>query len=149
MSEILPYLQANKLAHYSVMNTSRKHKTTWSKTKTLLLIHNTAITMSISIFTVSSPCPLSFTDEPRWMLLHASTHYRTGILTLGTHIFYNRQLLYFSLWEKIILFSKAVHYTNILEKIVGNKRCQCLCLQDLQNHERAKNYLPILLGSGL
>ena len=76
--------------------------------------------------------------------------YRREILSLETHIFYNRQQAHlpFSPEGTISLFSKAAHDTNNLEKIYGNKMSQCLCLQDVQSHEKLMNCLPILCGSG-
>lgn len=45
------------------------------------------------------------------------------------------------------LSSKAVHYTNILEKIIQNEDCQYFALQDVQKHERLmENRLPTLLS---
>lgn len=32
--------------------------------------------------------------------------------------------------------SKAVHHTNILEKTVQNKSCQCPCMQHVQKYRR-------------
>lgn len=42
------------------------------------------------------------------------------------------------------LSTKAVSYTNILEKVVQNKGSQCLCSQDIQKCETHENCLPMM-----
>lgn len=44
---------------------------------------------------------------------------------------------------RFYLSSKAVWYTNILEKIAGNKAVNASCSEDVQKHKRSKeNCLP-------
>jgi len=49
--------------------------------------------------------------------------------------------------KTLSLLSKAVQYTNILEKRLRNKGIQCPCLQDSEKHERSMvNCLPRIIS---
>ena len=78
----------------------------------------------ISIFTISSLCPMPLTAEPL-MLMHAisrvigeeSSDYGPISFIIGSKLAY-----LFLQRETKSQFSKTVHYTNILEKIIGSRR---------------------------
>ena len=64
-TEILPYLKANKLACHSFMDTGRRHKNPWSKTRDDLLLTAEAVA-SVSAFLYLFSKPQFPQCDRRW-----------------------------------------------------------------------------------
>lgn len=78
-------------------------------------------------------------QKARW---HLHTQWRE-ILSLGNRFFLmNSKCACALLQRQALSLSSKVYDTAILEKIVWNKGCQCLYLQDLQNSQRPGRMAP-------
>lgn len=121
-SEILPYIQANRLT------SCRKTCDSWVRVKGHLITCNSS----------SNQCqhlcwfPTRQDKHPHMQLQERNPDLREP-KSFMTAVHMPDPLL----WrETLSLSSKAVHYTNILAKMVHNKSSQCLCLQHMQKHKR-------------
>lgn len=109
------------------MDPDRRHKTPGSKSK-YMVPHSSY--QSISIFLFQFPEP-QFPRTIQRELRDTCTH---SVMYCGNPIFYKDNKHACSLFQKdtLSLSSKAVCYTNTMEKIAPNKLTQCLYLQDMQ-----------------
>lgn len=72
-SEVLLYLQANKLAYHNLMEADRRQETPVSESKDFIILSKTS-SQSVGMFTSVSPSEYLFfrgsTDGPEWMPVH-------------------------------------------------------------------------------